>query len=366
MRIGFDARLLGALGIGRYISGLLPPLAEFLGDDLVVIARRRDVALVRALTAGRGDLIPSNAHPYRLSEQSLLVPRLMRARLRLVHFPHYNLPIAFPGRFVTTIHDLFSYRFPEIHSSVVPRTLNRLLIINAVNRASGIITPSSATADDVVARFPQARRRVRAIAEAADARFNPERDPAAEASWLKYYSIKPPYVLYLGQWKTYKNVPLLIDAFARVHSRRPDYQLVLAGRDARHPEVPAAAGRLPAGAVVLPGYIADDAVPELYRAASAVVMPSRAEGFGLPVLEAMACGVPIVCSDIPVLHEIADGVAVFCDADDPESFASGILAALARPPEDRSAKLGITRAQGYSWHQAAKETIEVYERALAG
>ena len=115
LRIGFDG-LIGDLGIGRYIAGLLPALAEILGDRLVVVARRPDVAIVRALTAGRGG--HSLQRPPLPDRGAVDLPlKLAQAKLALVHFPHYNLPIAFPGRFVTTIHDLFSFRFPDIHSA---------------------------------------------------------------------------------------------------------------------------------------------------------------------------------------------------------------------------------------------------------
>src|SRR5205823_14160305 len=97
----------------------------------------------------------------------------------------------------------------------------------------------------------------------------------------------------------------------------PASQLVLAGGDPRPPEVRQLAAELPAGSVVPPGRLPESAVPNLYRGAAVVVLPSRAEGFGLPVIEAMACGVPVVCSDLPVLREIADGVAGFCDPADP-------------------------------------------------
>lgn len=366
MKIGFDARLIGALGIGRYIGGLLPALADLLGDRLVTVARRQDVARVRALTQGRGGLILSDAAPYRVAEQSSLLVKVAGARLSLVHFPHYNLPLGYPGRFVTTIHDLFSYRFPEIHSGTLPRLANRILIANAIRRAAAIITPSAATASEIVDRFPAARTKVTVVAEACDERFTPLRNPAAESSWLKYYRISPPFIFYLGQWKAYKNVPLLIDAFGRLRSRRPGVQLVLAGEDPRHPEVPTAAAALPPGSVVLPGRVADDAVPELYRSAAAVVLPSLAEGFGLPVLEAMACGVPIVCSDIPVLHEIADGIAIFCDPGDAGSLANGIETALDRAPGGELAQAALARAATFSWRRAAEETIQIYERVLAG
>jgi glycosyltransferase involved in cell wall biosynthesis len=365
LRIGFDARLISSLGIGRYISGLLPHLAEILENRLVVIARPTEIALVRALTDGRCTLITSNAAPYRLAEQTALPITLLRTGLPLVHFPHYNLPILYPRPFVVTVHDLFSFRFPDIHSGVLPRTVNRILIGNAVRRAAAVITPSKATADDIAARFPSAAKRLQPIPEGADARFTPSRNPSSEAAWHRYFGIRPPFLLYLGQWKAYKNVPILIEAFAQVRAQRPEAQLVIAGQDPRHPEIPAAAARLPAGSVVLPGRLPDDAIPDLYRSASAVIMPSLAEGFGLPVLEAMACGVSVVASDIPVLRELADGVAIFCDPSSPASFAEGMIAALNRGPDGDPIQLGLARAETYQWKRAAEATLAIYERALA-
>jgi glycosyltransferase involved in cell wall biosynthesis len=366
LKIGFDARLISSLGIGRYISGLLPQLAEKLPGQLLVISRRTEVALVRALTAGKARLIVSDAAPYRFAEQSSLLVTLLRTGAALVHFPHYNLPVAYARPFVVTIHDLFSFRYPEIHSSRLPRLVNHVLLDNAARRAAAIITPSRASAEDISHRFPHAASRVTPIAEAADERFGPTRNEAAESAWQRYFGVRPPYFLYLGQWKPYKNVPLLIAAFARVVSQRPDVQLVIAGHDPRYPEVAASAGQLPKGSVALPGHLPDDAVADLYRGAVAVVMPSRAEGFGLPVLEAMACGVTVVCSDIPALREIADGVAIFCDSESADSLATGMMAALDTSTSGDRRRRGIDRASQFSWQKAADETVAIYERALAG
>jgi glycosyltransferase involved in cell wall biosynthesis len=366
LKIGFDARLISSLGIGRYISGLLPPLAELLGNGLVVITRPAELALLRALTEGKGRLVVADAAPYRLAEQSTYLITLLQTGAPLMHFPHYNLPLGYPGRFVVTIHDLFSFRFPEIHSGRLPRLTNQMLIASATRRAAAIITPSQATAEDVSRRFPSAASRIRPIGEAAGERFTAVRNPAAEASWHRYFGIRPPYFLYLGQWKAYKNVPLLIEAFARVIGQHPGVQLVIAGHDQRHPEIAAAAAWLPDGSVVLPGHLPDDAVADLYRGASAVVVPSLAEGFGLPVLEAMSCGVTVVCSDIPVLRELADEVAIFCDPRSADSFAAGMVTALNPTRENGRAQRGIERARMYSWRKAAEETVQIYERALAG
>jgi len=362
--IGFDARLIGALGIGRYITGLLPKLALILGDRLSVVASRQDAAIVRALIGGSARLMTVNAQPYRLAEQSVLPLSLLRADLDLIHFPHYNLPLIKPGHFVVTVHDLFPFQFPEIHSGPLPRVVNQMLMRNAVRRAQRIITPSTATATAVKRSFPDAAGRVLTIPEAADDRFHATRNPEGEAAWQLRLGIRPPYIFYLGQWKAYKNLPLLLEAFRLVHPAHPSVQLVIAGDDPRHPEVRKGAGGLPQESVVLPGRLPESAVPDLYRGAAVVVLPSRAEGFGLPVIEALACGAPVVCSDLPVLHEIADGVAVFCDPTNPNAFAQAIGQTLEAPPNAARRQLGIERARGFTWERAAEQTVAAYEAAL--
>jgi len=363
-RIGFDARLIGAFGIGRYISGLLPGLGGLLGPRLTVFTQRHDAALVRAQVGGSARLVPVDAPPYRLAEQAILPGVLARAQLALVHFPHYNLPFLYRGPFVVTIHDLFPFDFPDIHSGPLPRAVNQSLTRQAVRRATRVITPSRATARALTERFPGSDARVSAIPEAADERFNPARDATAETAWQARLGIRPPYVFYLGQWKTYKNLPLLIEAFSMLLQTHPQVQLALAGDDPRHPEVRRAADRLPAGSVVFPGRLPDAAIPDLYRGAAMLILPSRAEGFGLPVMEAMACGVPIVCSDLPVLREIAEGVATFCDPASPTEFARAMATTVDEPSPAARRDRGLERAGRYSWDSAAERTVALYEEVL--
>ena len=363
-RIGFDARLISALGIGRYIGGLLPALGGLLGPRLTVFTQRQDAALVRAQVGGSARLITVDAPPYRLAEQAVLPAVLARAQVALIHFPHYNLPFFYRDAFVVTIHDLFPFDFPEIHSGPMPRAVNQSLMRQAVRRAARIITPSKATAQALAERFPRSNVPVSAIPEATDERFNPTRNPAAEVAWQTRLGVRPPYVFYLGQWKAYKNLPVLIEAFSMLLQTHPHVQLVLAGDDPRHPEVRLAADRLPAGSVVFPGRLPDAAVPDLYRGAAMLILPSKAEGFGLPVIEAMACGVAIVCSDLPVLREIADGVATFCEPNNPADFARAMASTLDEPTAGAGRERGLERARRFSWDTAAEQTVAVYEDVL--
>jgi alpha-1,3-rhamnosyl/mannosyltransferase len=239
-----------------------------------------------------------------------------------------------------------------------------MLMRNAVRRAERIITPSATTALAVKQSFPESADRVLSIPEAADDRFQATRNPEGEAAWQMRLGIRPPYIFYLGQWKAYKNLPTLLQAFKIVLNTHPNVQLVIAGDDPRHPEIRQAAAALPEGSVALPGRLPESAVPDLYRGAAVVVLPSKAEGFGLPVIEAMACGVPVICSDLPVLRELADGVAVFCDPNDPAAFARAIAQTLDAPSTTRARQLGVERAQRFTWERSARETVAAYESAL--
>jgi glycosyltransferase involved in cell wall biosynthesis len=218
----------------------------------------------------------------------------------------------------------------------------------------------------VALRFPSARQRITAVPEGIDERFSPVKNPSGESAWQRYLGLRPPYFLYLGQWKAYKNLALLVQAFQRVLTTQPNLQLVIAGSDPRNSELRRVGAALPVGSIVFPGYLPEDAVPDVYRGAKALVLASHSEGFGLPVLEAMACGIPVVCSDIPALREIADGVAIFCDPASAESFAAGMLQAIGEAAAPERVGLGLERARQYSWAKAAGETVAIYERALAG
>ncbi len=366
-RLGVDARMLSATGIGRYLEGLLPELVgQAPGFEWVVFARRCDLEQIRALAPAAQPRVVDVAY-YRLGEQTNLWWHYRNARLDLLHAPHYNQPLTYRGRTVLTIHDLIPLEFPAIHSGWLPRAYHRRLIGAAVARARAIITPSRASAAALQHRL-RPRCPVVPIAEGVSARWfasNPApEDPAA----LQALGVAAPYFLYVGQWQVHRNVPTVIRALARVRVQAPSVQLVLAGRpDPRRAELPRLVEELQLDeSVRFLGAVTDPTLALLYRNAAAVLLPSLQEGFGLPVLEAMASGAPVICSDIPVLRETAGDAAIRCSPLDAASFADAMLRILDPGVRARQVALGKRHAAAFQWAAAASETLAVYREALRG
>ena len=366
-RIGFDARMLGRTGIGTYVEGLLRSLPHALeGDRLVVFVqpgKRR--AAEELLPAGHQVEIQSAAAEiYRLREQLELPLRFQRARLDLLHVPHYNLPLLSRVATVVTIHDLIPLAFPGIHSSVLPRIWNRLLIQSAVTRARRIIVPSRHTAGDLTRRLGVAEKWIATIPEAA---LGPISGMQVDRGWLERLRIRPPYLLYLGQWKPYKNLSTLLAAFETISAERDDLQLVIGGRDDPRYPAPRAAAAGSRGRILVTGWIPSAALPALYQAAAAFVMPSLYEGFGLPVLEAMAWGSPVVCARATSLPEVAGDAAQYWEpSTGADGLAEAIRVALQQDVTAGLRRRGFEQASRFSWEETARRTAAVYSEVLAG
>jgi glycosyltransferase involved in cell wall biosynthesis len=365
-RIGFDARMLGATGLGRYIEGLLPELVRQ-GQELewVVFARAASVPELGDAASG-ARLVRSDAAHYRLAEQTQLLASILGARLDLLHVPHYNAPMLYRGPLVVTIHDLIPVAYPQIHSGWLPRAYNRLLIQAAARRAAAIITPSQATAADVQRRL-HPRGPIIPIPEGVAPRWFANGLVPDDASTLARLSLPGAFFLYVGQWKPYRNIVTAIRALSQVRRQAPNAQLAIAGRvDPRYPEIPGLVAQLGlTHAVRFLGVVPDDTLQVLYRNTAALVLPSRQEGFGLPVLEAMAGGAPVVCSDIPALRETGGDVAVRCPPDDEAAFAAAMLRTLDPVERARRAAAGRRHAAAFTWSLAAARTLQVYRDALA-
>ena len=357
LSVGINAAPLLAprTGVGRYIAGLLESLAAHPVPDLRCIAlfapraavQSPNGALVRATSLVRAFVkrLPAS---YDLAQAARSATLAARRDLSLYHETNHAAP-RFRGPVVVTIHDLSTIRFPETQEPARARHFARALREGA-GRAARIVTPTEAIAREAVELLGLSRDRIRAIPHGVGPAFTPD---GARRPWRRAY------VLYVGALNARKGLDTLLDAFSALPERlRREHDLLLAGpRERGAPDLRDA---------TLLGYVPDADLPALLRGAAACCYPSRYEGFGLPLLEAMACGVPCVASDDPALVEVAGGAALHTARADPAALA----AALERALDDEIVRAdlsrrGPARASTFTWERSASEHLRVYREALA-
>jgi glycosyltransferase involved in cell wall biosynthesis len=365
MQIGIDARLWGEprSGIGRYTRSLVETLVTLAPDERWVLYLDRPA---RDLPAGaEARCLP---WPQRLLWTLWAAPRdLARRPVDLFHgVTGFELPRGSAARLVTTVHDLIPLRFPRL----VPwrhRWAVRALLGSALRRAARVIAVSAATRAEILSRFRLPAEKVVVVPEAAAPHFGPP-SPAEAGRVRARYGLETPYVLFVGLLEPKKNLATLLDAIARLRATGGfrDTRLVLAGEAGWGTAAldAAALRRGLDGVVRLLGAVPDADLPALYAGARAFVFPSLWEGFGLPVLEAMAAGAPVVASTRGALPEIAGDAALLV-----EPAPAPLAEAIGRVLDDgalreRLREAGLARARAYSWERTATETLAVYRDAL--
>jgi len=279
--------------------------------------------------------------------------------------PAHVLPLIHPRRSVVTIHDLGYLRYPE-----GPAPYLRLSTVWNARTATHIIAVSETTKADLMRELHVAPDRITVVYPGVDERFRPVSDPATLRAMRERYGLTGPYVLYLGTLRPRKNVVRLVEAFAQVSlSLQGDGEkphLVIAGRKSSYyDQVRAVVTRLGlSDRVIVPGYVSADDVPLLMAGARLFVLPSLYEGFGVPVVEAMACAVPVVCSTTPALAEVAGRAALLVDPTDTAALAQAMHRALTDESLRRELiAWGLERASSFSWDRCAAETLTVLRRA---
>jgi glycosyltransferase involved in cell wall biosynthesis len=294
--------------------------------------------------------------------------RLLVRDLDVVHFPLADGWYSRVSRTVVTIHDLSVLRYPEIYfpdAAAERRARGHFAAITA--GVDAVIAVSEATRRDVVELLGVAAGRVATVPHGVEPGFRPP--PASPAGLGR----PGPYLLFVGGIDFKKNVARLVLAFALACERgRLPHALVLAGPlQARgNPFFAAACAAADragiADRLVWAGYVPDGDLPALYAGADVLVFPSLWEGFGFPVLEAMACGTPVVTSAGTAMSEVAGEAALLVDPHDPQAIADGVLEALDPDTGRRLAQEGLRRARRYTWEQTAARTLAVYEAVAAG
>ena len=369
MRIAFDGTTLtaGRTGVGYYTEHLLQHLAievERSGDELVVISNKPiDTASplpprVRVYTARR--------FPLRIGWMQLLASRVLKdVQPDVAHFTNGMVPPLSPSPTVVTIHDMSLRLHPRCHP-VRRLVINRPLLGVAMRSASAIVTVSHSARRDLLRLHGLDPGRVSVVHEAAAPAFRPIADPARREAVRRRYGLPERFILYVGTIEPRKNLARLMQAFASARAQGLPHEFVCAGPYGwSSRDLMGLIERLGLrGVVHFTGYVPFDDLPVVYNLGEMFAFPSVYEGFGLPVVEAMACGTPVITANTSSLDEIATGAAETVDPYDADAIAAGLLR-LARDAEWRrelSAR-GLARARRFSWVRTAREMLAVYARA---
>lgn len=342
-----------------------PSIRDLLGRPAEETHRHAE-NLTRASTGRDDDAPPSLFDRARMHAREILRVRHLRAFAPdLVHYAmHVGHPPAPRGiPLVITVHDLVPHLYPETIRKDVLFGWKQFLRARA--GADAFIAVSQAVADDLSRHLDIAPDKIHVVHEGVDGRFQPPAEPENLRTRLgERYGFRSPYVLHVGTIEPRKNLETLVRAMETIPSH---VSLVLAGNEGwRSAAVRQAIEDTGLGSRVhLPGRIEDDDLPGLYGCAAVVAFPSHYEGFGLPTLEAMASGAPIVCADIPALREVGGDGPLFVDAADAPGFGQAINAFLDDPELTAAHRSrGLARAAEFTWEATARSTVQVYESVI--
>jgi len=374
MRLVLDARTANDHfpGIGRYVAGLARALVQFLGQgEEMILLRDPTQSSSLDLVGLAGERVQVVGVPVSVfsPRQQWTLPRLLR-RLRadVYHSPYYLMPY-WPGvPSVVTIHDLIPLRYPE-YFTPFQRLVYGVMVRLAAHTTKRVLADSRSAARDLQSFLGLSDTRIRVVPAAADPMFHVCSAEEVKAIRDKY-SLPEAYVLHLSSSKPHKNLVRLVEAWALLEERgvTSGCSLALAGQVS--PRYPEARDRIRLlsmeGRVRLLGRIPDHDLPGLYSGASWFVFPSLYEGFGLPVLEAMACGTPVVCSNTSSLPEIVGDTAITFDPVDTEGIAQALTHALVDP--ERAKEMGekaLQRARQFDWERTAQLAYQCYQDVIA-
>lgn len=377
MRIGIDARMYSQSGIGRYIRNLLNQLEEIdKKNEYFVLLKKEDFDNVDFKK--NFQKILADFSWYGVTEQIKLPSILKSLKLDLVHFPHFNVPLFYKGNFVVTIHDLihqhFNMKRATTHSPFIYK-LKQLgytkIFKNALQRSKKILVPSNYVKNLLTEGWKIRNEKIEVTPEAVDDKMQTivtKMSTKKIQEMLSDLKIDSPYIFYLGNAHPHKNVEGLIDIFLKLQKKYPDLRLVLSGND-HYFWQKIQKDIMQNGLdeyIRFTGYITDEQAVALYKGAVLFVQPSFEEGFGIPLLEAMSCGCPVVSSNagsLPEVGGLSDGGAVlYFDPKDKEDFFEKIeKVLLSERLRQDLIKKGKERVKEFSWKALAKKTLEVYE-----
>ncbi|MGE5392023.1 MAG: glycosyltransferase family 4 protein [Deltaproteobacteria bacterium] len=369
MRILMDSRMLYSSGIGRYIRCILSGMAR-LDEDFSFDLRGDPAEFYRFINEEQVDHRRFDHRTYTpaiygFREQVEGSLRLQAKHSDIVHIPHFNAPWLMPDSCVVTVHDLIPFKFAERHNPLRVKAGLQVLK-NAVEKAARIIVVSDATASDLIQLFPSNRvkAKIRRTYLGVSEMFHPL--GRAEIEHFKLQNDLGDYVLYVGNRLPHKNLGRLARAMSILQGDFPGLQLVVAGkRFLENDDLDEARRSGQCGPIIEWGTAGDDELVKLYSGARVLAFPSLLEGFGLPAIEAMACGTPVVVSNIGSLPEVAGSGGICVDPYKVEDIARGIHKVLSDSSlRSRLSEHGLEQASRFRWEDTARQTMQIYHEVL--
>ena len=369
MRIAIDARKLHDYGIGTYVRNVLRHLSRLDHEtEYVLLCRAEDCEVASRLGENfRAVSEPAGAYSFR---EQLTVPLdLRRERIDLFHAPHYVLPLLTPCKSVVTIHDCIHLRFPQYLPNRLGYAYARASLWVATHRSNRVLTVSEASKRDILRYFHVPPSKIDVIYNAIDEQFGETPSDEEVARVRERYQLHDPFVLYAGNIKPHKNLERLIEAFHMLRKERADnVRLLIIGDEiSKYATLRRAVHKYKLHKHVrFFGFVPDKTLAVLYRLARVFVFPSLYEGFGLPPLEAMASGTPVITSNVSSLPEVVGDAAILIDPYRSEDIAEAMRRVLDDPSlRDDLRRRGYARAREFSWERSVKRIREIYEQVLA-
>jgi len=394
-KIGIDARMLGPkqTGIGNYIKNLLCHILHLdqrnqyflflLPEECLKVNQPQNKNSFSRFydqlnSASNIQLIKTTAKWYTFAEQTKFLLQLLKYDLDLVHFPHFNVPILYPKKFIVTIHDLTQNYFPgRSASSKIRHWAYKKIFQTAIKKSKKIIAVSNYTKNDILKCFVFMNRnscyqallekKIQVIYEGLDEIFFKQHTEKEIKQFQKRYNLSNPYILYIGVWRKHKNLAGLLYAFKSLREKyQLNYDLCLVGEE--HSSYPVKKIIESLGIkdyIKCPGFLKQKELPLIYKGSSLYCLPSLREGFGFTPLEAMACGTPVVSTNTTSLPEVLGEAAEYFNPNNTDEITEKMAKVLINKSlANELINKGYQQARKYKWENCAKKTLEIYQQVL--
>ncbi len=368
MRIGIDARLYSESGVGRYIRNLINNLSliDSKNDYFIFLLKKNlDIKLPKNFIK-----IETDIGWYGITEQIKLPKIINSYKLDIVHFPHFNVPLLYRGKFIVTIHDLIHQHYQMRRATTrdpITYQIKHLGYItvfkNAVRHSQVILTPSNFVKQQLMEIWKIKGEKIKVTSEGVDQlllNILKKSSKKTDQKILDKYKIQPSFIFYVGNAHPHKNIEGLIKVFFSLRKRHQYLQLVLSGHD--HYFWERVRQEFKHRDIIYTGFVSDQELATLYKNAKAFVLPSFEEGFGIPVLEAFAASCPVVSSNSNALQEVGGNAAIYFNPRDLEDMEQKISQVLnSQKLRQQLIIRGQKRYKKFSWQRMAEQTLKLYQ-----